>query len=414
MKKIQLFKVVGEDDEKTCPDCAAWQGKIVAGTDDGEHPTIEDFMKSKAFHPNCRCALRPIIEEDKKMKKEAKAKKKTLEEMAMNTANFEDEIVYRGFVKTGLEEDAYEFDDRWTMIAPLGEYIGTTTTGETVKEIFNAEDYEQIVFKFHEDGIELPLDRDHASMKKPLERDTQAYAWITDLRLMSGGADAYNGLYAKFRWTDEGKQLVLSRSYRFLSPVFTLDETGHPTALLNVALTNRPNFDLPPIFNTEATTENPISEEHNMDIEELKNSIIEGVMEKLNALNTAPEKKETACEEKTACEEEKDKEKEKENEKKTSVCEDVSETDTPDDDDKEKNDDDKEKEKEQEKDKEKEKEDDKEEKEESAKAEVITEEVMNTVPNTITPDVNTVKIDTEWRNLRGAELLEWARQHPYD
>lgn len=237
------------------------------------------------------------------MKKEAT---KTLEEMAMNTANFQDEIVYRGFVKTGIEEDEYNFDDRWTMIAPLGEYVGTTTTGETVKEIFTAEDYEAIVFRFHSDGIELPLDRDHASMKKPLERDTQAYAWITDLKLMSGGADAYNGLYAKFRWTAEGKTLVLSRSYRFLSPVFTLDENGHPTALLNVALTNRPNFDLPPIFNTEATTDNPISEEHNMDIEELKNSIIEGVMEKLNALNTAPEKKETACEEKKACGEEKE------------------------------------------------------------------------------------------------------------
>ena len=199
MKKIQLFKVVGEEDEKTCPDCAEWQGKIVAGTEDGTHPTIEDFMNSKAFHPNCRCALRPIIEEDKKMKKEVQKKKRTLEEMAMNTANFEDEIVYRGFVQTGLDELDYEFDDRWVMIAPIGEYDGTTTTGEVVKEIFNVEDYEQIVFKYHEDGQELPLDRDHASMKQPLERDTQAYGWIYDLRLMSGGADDYNGLYAKFR-----------------------------------------------------------------------------------------------------------------------------------------------------------------------------------------------------------------------
>lgn len=137
--KTQLFKVVGEEDEKTCPDCAEWQGKIVAGTEDGIHPTIDDFMNSKAFHPNCRCALRPIIEEEKEMKKEAK---KTLEEMAMNTANFEDEIVYRGFVQTGLDELDYEFDDRWVMIAPIGEYDGTTTTGEVVKEIFNVEDYE--------------------------------------------------------------------------------------------------------------------------------------------------------------------------------------------------------------------------------------------------------------------------------
>ena len=388
MKKIQLFKVVGEEDEKTCPDCAEWQGKIIAGTEDGIHPTIDDFMNSKAFHPNCRCALRPIIEEDKKMKKEAEKKKKTLEEMAMNTANFEDEIVYRGFVKTGLEEDAYEFDDRWTMIAPLGEYIGTTTTGETVKEIFSAEDYEQIVFKFHSDGIELPLDRDHASMKKPLERDTQAYAWITDLRLMSGGADAYNGLYAKFRWTDEGRNLVLSRAYRFLSPVFTLSEEGHPTALLNVALTNRPNFDLPPIFNTEATTDNPISEEHNMNIEELKDAIIEGVVEKLQTLNTShcenttPEKEDEKEDEKETCGEKKTCE-EKPAE---TTCEEPSKEEPV-----EKED---EKEDEKEATEPEEKKDDEPDEKESAKAEddekedVITEEVMNTVPTSITPTIN--------------------------
>lgn len=317
------------------------------------------------------------------MKKEAKAKKRTLEEMAMNTANFEDEIVYRGFVQTGLDELDYEFDDRWVMIAPIGEYDGTTTTGEVVKEIFNVEDYEQIVFKYHEDGQELPLDRDHASMKKPLERDTQAYGWIYDLRLMSGGADDYNGLYAKFRWTDEGRNLVLSRAYRFLSPVFTLSEDGHPTSLVNVALTNRPNFDLPPIFNTEATENNPISEEHTMNIEELKNAIIEGVVERillkqneLQTINTKPDDEKETCEEKkTPCEEpskeepetdetkeeEKEEKEEEKKEKKESAKAEPAETD-----------------------------DDKEEKEEPAKAEVITEEVMNTVPNSITPSINKV------------------------
>lgn len=380
--KTQLFKVVGEEDEKTCPDCAEWQGKIVAGTEDGIHPTIDDFMNSKAFHPNCRCALRPIIEEEKEMKKEAK---KTLEEMAMNTANFEDEIVYRGFVQTGLDELDYEFDDRWVMIAPIGEYDGTTTTGEVVKEIFNVEDYEQIVFKFHEDGIELPLDRDHASMKKPLERDTQAYGWIYDLRLMSGGADDYNGLYAKFRWTDEGRNLVLSRAYRFLSPVFTLSEDGHPTSLVNVALTNRPNFDLPPIFNTEATTENPISEEHTMNIEELKNAIIEGVVEKLQTINTKPDDEKKTCgdvsQSETTCEEKpvevsKTDETETTEEKKT-PCEEPSKE--------EKSDETKEEEKEDKKEPAETDDDEKEEKEE-----VITEEVMNTVPTSITPSINKI------------------------
>ena len=330
------------------------------------------------------------------MKKEAK---RTLEEMAMNTANFEDEIVYRGFVQTGLDELDYEFDDRWVMIAPIGEYDGTTTTGEVVKEIFNVEDYEQIVFKFHEDGIELPLDRDHASMKKPLERDTQAYGWIYDLRLMSGGADDYNGLYAKFRWTDEGRNLVLSRAYRFLSPVFTLSEDGHPTSLVNVALTNRPNFDLPPIFNTVSSAEaenNPISEEHTMNIEELKNAIIEGVVEKLQTINTKPsdeeDEKET-CEEsskeeeKKTCEEtpvevSKTDETEATEEKKTTPCESKTPCEEPSNEEEKSDETDETKEEKEEKKEPAETDDEKE--------EVITEEVMNTVPTSITPSINKI------------------------
>lgn len=225
-------------------------------------------------------------------------------------------------------------------------------------------------------------------MKKPLERDTQAYGWIYDLRLMSGGADDYNGLYAKFRWTDEGRNLVLSRAYRFLSPVFTLSEDGHPTSLVNVALTNRPNFDLPPIFNTEATTENPISEEHTMNIEELKNAIIEGVVEKLQTINTKPsdeeDEKET-CEDvsqsETTCEEKpvevsKTDETETTEEKKT-PCEEPSKE--------EKSDETKEEEKEDKKEPAETDDDEKEEKEE-----VITEEVMNTVPTSITPSINKI------------------------
>ena len=335
------------------------------------------------------------VQSDEMKKKNAKtvSDETTLDEMAMNTANFADEIVYRGFVQTGIEEDDYEFDDRWVMIAPIGEYDGTTTTGEVVKEIFNVEDYEQIVFKFHEDGQELPLDRDHASMKQPLERDTQAYGWIYDLRLMSGGADDYNGLYAKFRWTDEGRNLVLSRAYRFLSPVFTLSEDGHPTSLVNVALTNRPNFDLPPIFNTKgsAEAEPPISEEHTMNIEELKNAIIDGVVERLQTINTKPsdetdetKEEEPSKEEKKTCEEKKKSAEADETcEEKTTPCESKTPCEEPE------TDETKEEEKEEKEEEKKEPaetdDDDKEE-----KTEVITEEVMNTVPTSITPSINKI------------------------
>lgn len=35
--KIELYKIVGTQDDKTCPECAAWQGKTVTMHPDGKH-----------------------------------------------------------------------------------------------------------------------------------------------------------------------------------------------------------------------------------------------------------------------------------------------------------------------------------------------------------------------------------------
>ena len=72
----------------------------------------------------------------------------SIDDMADNTRNFADEVVYRGFIKD-VEEDQYEFDDRWVMIAPVGEFVGSNTEGEQIKEILSPEALEKIVFDFH-------------------------------------------------------------------------------------------------------------------------------------------------------------------------------------------------------------------------------------------------------------------------
>lgn len=308
---------------------------------------------------------------------------KELGKMAMNTANFEDEIVYRGFVKD-VQEDDYEFDDRWVMIAPLGEYVGANTKGEQLEEKLTPEAFEAIVMAFHQKDLQIPLDKDHASLKEPLHRDTQAYGWIKDLRLMSGGADDYNGLYAKIEWTPEGMALVTTKAYRFLSPVFVLDEEGHPTQLVNVALTNRPNFDLPPIFNTISEEDNLI-EDPTMDIEKFKNEIVEAVV------NAIAEKK---ADETAACNEE---EKVEETKEETS-CNETAEEKTE-----EKVEEAEEKAEET---KEEVKEEEKEDKED--KEEVIKPEVLNTMPTTITPEIDRLERVEEWRNLKGDDLMAYA------
>lgn len=309
---------------------------------------------------------------------------KELGKMAMNTANFEDEIVYRGFVKD-VQEDEYEFDDRWVMIAPLGEYVGANTKGEQIEEKLTPEAFEAIVMAFHANDLQIPLDKDHASLKEPLNRDTQAYGWIKDLRLMSGGADDYNGLYAKIEWTPEGMALVTTKAYRFLSPVFVLGEDGQPTQLVNVALTNRPNFDLPPIFNTISEEDNLI-EDPTMDIEKFKKEIVEAVV------NAIAEKK---ADETTACNEE-EKTEEKTEEKVEETKEEVKETSCN-----------------EAKTEEPAKAEEKpEEKPEEKKEEVIKPEVLNTVPTTITPEIDALERVEETKSsksLFAQAVLKTAR-----
>lgn len=265
------------------------------------------------------------------------------------------------------------------MIAPLGEYVGANTKGEQIEEKLTPEAFEAIVMAFHANDLQIPLDKDHASLKEPLHRDTQAYGWLKDLRLMSGGADDYNGLYAKIEWTPEGMALVTTKAYRFLSPVFVLGEDGQPTQLVNVALTNRPNFDLPPIFNTISEEDNLI-EDPTMDIEKFKNEIVEAVV------NAIAEKK---ADETTACNEEEKTEEKVEETKETSCNETAEET------------------KEETEEKVEETKDEvKEDKED--KEEVIKPEVLNTMPTTITPEIDRLERVEEWRNLKGDDLMAYA------
>ena len=199
--------------------------------------------------------------------------------MALNAKGWEDIIPYRGFVEQGVEEDDYDFET-WTMLAPEGTYVGTDTDGNQIEEVLDGESLANLAAGYEADSAFI--DKDHESMKAPLDRDTEAYGWIQELRALTGAAPSYNGLYARIKWTEKGRGLVESRAYRFMSPAFQLNEFGRPVKLINSALTNRPNFTLPPIINSE-TEKEKITEEHDMDIEALKEEIVNAVLERMKA-----------------------------------------------------------------------------------------------------------------------------------
>ena len=97
-------------------------------------------------------------------------KARELAKMALNAKGWEDVIPYRGFVEQGVEEDEYDFET-WTMLAPEGTYTGTDTEGRPVKEVLNGEAFAKMAAEYSED--EAYIDKDHESMKAPLDRDTK-------------------------------------------------------------------------------------------------------------------------------------------------------------------------------------------------------------------------------------------------
>lgn len=64
-KLSQYRKVNTVNDEKICQACKKWQDKIIDITGmDKNYPSLEDYIKSGAFHPNCRCILVDVTNDE--------------------------------------------------------------------------------------------------------------------------------------------------------------------------------------------------------------------------------------------------------------------------------------------------------------------------------------------------------------
>lgn len=67
--KLMKIRTVG--DQKVCPKCAEWQGKIISvDGSDKKYPSMDDFIKSGGYHPNCRCSAQEIKTDEIPLKQE--------------------------------------------------------------------------------------------------------------------------------------------------------------------------------------------------------------------------------------------------------------------------------------------------------------------------------------------------------
>ena len=134
------------------------------------------------------------------------------------------------------------------LVVPKGQFYGSDSEGNPIPEAIDETVIDTLAEQLKDK--ELLVDKDHSSVKKGTEKDTSAMGWIHSFK------KGIEGLWAKIRWTNIGRNLVENRVFRFLSPVFTL-HGDKPTNMLNVALTNQPAFQdkAKPIINNKPNME---------------------------------------------------------------------------------------------------------------------------------------------------------------
>ena len=181
-------------------------------------------------------------------------------------------------------QDTIDNGESVVQIAGIGRVIGSDVDGNPVEQELDEESLKKLADKLNASGREILVDRDHASSKPGLDRDTSAQGWASEFEVREG-----QGLFGKVKWSDLGKKLVENRVFRWLSPVFKLGSDKKPVDMNAIALTNTPSqMLLKPVLNQAADAEAHDAEAHDaeetleenqqeaktegkdMDIEELK------------------------------------------------------------------------------------------------------------------------------------------------
>lgn len=105
-----------------------------------------------------------------------------------------------------------------------------------------------IVSAFNSAGVELPVDIEHSSqLKAPKGECAPAVGWIKMLIM-----NPYGEIWGTIEWTDLGRELIETKAYRYISPVFAYEMSSmRIIKLISVGLTNIPNLFLDALNQTE-------------------------------------------------------------------------------------------------------------------------------------------------------------------
>ena len=276
--------------------------------------------------------------------------------------NFTEEINEKTIIEDG---ENGQIED--VLIAPIGTFTGSDKEGNPVEQNFTEQALTQIADDLNEANKEVLLDKDHASAREGLSRDTQSLGWFSKFIVKP-----LKGLFGLLKLTKSGRELIENREYRHVSPVFQLDENNMPIGLVSVAATNTPAIEVPEnvILNSKPNEETEMTKEEIIEL-------IKTTFAELKKADDAEEVKEEVVEET----------KEETTEETTNECGDEVKSECADE---AKNEAPVE-----------------EKKEEEEKEEVIKEEVLNQAPTTTIPSA-----DPEWKTLKGKDFMDWCQKHP--
>lgn len=154
----------------------------------------------------------------------------------------------------------------WIKLTPRGAF----TSRDGRKFIVEPE---VLVERFNADKVSVPLDLDHATVKKAMFGEAApAVAWIEELQARP------DGLYGRVAWLASGLEILNARSHRYISPSLKTDEAGRATWLHSAALVAAPGISMPAVASAL-----PSNSETNM---------LKAIAA---ALNLAPEASEASC-----------------------------------------------------------------------------------------------------------------------
>ena len=182
-----------------------------------------------------------------------------------------------------MQEDVTDMELRDTVdngesvvqIAGIGRVVGSDVDGNPVEQELDEESLRRLADSLNASGREVLVDRDHASSRPGLDRDTSAQGWASEFEVREG-----RGLFGRVKWSDVGRKLVENRVFRWLSPVFRIGKDRKPVDMQAIALTNTPSQPLlKPVLNQAANEEQIENKEKaeglEMNVEDIRKIVFE-------------------------------------------------------------------------------------------------------------------------------------------